>query len=85
MGDGVYGQRLFPTKDTCYQPMKSQTSKVLARLKRGGWVSMPALWRASGAFAVHSRIADLRKAGHEIVNRIERGYGCRKSFYKLEV
>lgn len=66
--------------------MKSQTSKILARLKRarGGWVSMPALWKASGAFAVHSRIAELRGIGHAITNRIERGANCRKSFYRLE-
>lgn len=46
----------------------SQASKILAHLaeRRGQWVPMPELWRVSGAFAVHSRIADLRKAGHDV-------------------
>lgn len=47
----------------------SQASKILALLldRRGQWVPMPDLWRVSGAFAVHSRVADLRKAGHHIL------------------
>jgi len=46
----------------------SQASKILSVLmeRRGEWVPMPDLWRASGAFAVHSRVADLRQAGHDV-------------------
>lgn len=57
-------------------------------LEKGQWVAMPKLAEASGAFAVHSRISDLRKRGNHIVQRNE--YGKRpdgttkvKSFYKL--
>lgn len=47
---------------------ESQCDKILARLRaaKGERVAMPELYRVSGAFAVHSRIADLRKRGHAI-------------------
>jgi hypothetical protein len=46
----------------------TQAQKILdlLALRRGKWVPMTDLWRASGAFAVHSRVSDLRKAGHQI-------------------
>lgn len=51
---------------------------------RGKWVPMPALARAADCYAVHSRIADLRKSGLQILNRTEQGQsGKRLSFYKL--
>jgi hypothetical protein len=50
-----------PTADT-------QCSRILDRLERakGRWVSLPELSRISGAYAVHSRISDLRARGHAI-------------------
>lgn len=63
----------------------SQADRILEalRLAAGGWVQMPGLVRASGAYAVHSRIADLRKRGlrieQESVNRGRQVY----SFYRL--
>lgn len=40
--------------------------------------------KISGAYAVHSRIAELRRRGHRIENRIEqRDDGTRLSWYRL--
>lgn len=64
----------------------SQANKILARLKsaQGRWVTMPGLSAISGAYAVHSRVAELRKRGHRIENRIEqRDNGTRLSLYRL--
>lgn len=49
----------------------SQCDLVLACLHGhgGDWVPMPLLARHSGAYAVHSRIADLRKRGYQIDHR----------------
>jgi len=62
-----------------------QNKSVLKRLRKsaGKWVSMPVLWRASGAMAIHSRVSDLRRAGHNIQNRIVNSGDCKKSFYRL--
>jgi hypothetical protein len=51
----------------------SQCDRILSALTRqaGQWVAMTDLWHASGAFAVHSRIADLRKRGNTIEHRNE--------------
>lgn len=49
---------------------------------RGTWVAMPDLARLSGAFAIHSRISDLRSVGHKIDVRMEGGRP-RKSWYRL--
>lgn len=63
----------------------TQCDKILNVLNGadGGWVEMPDLWRASGAFAIHSRVADLRKRGHNIEHRSERVGGIVHSFYRL--
>lgn len=65
----------------------SQCDKILAELERraGAWVPMTTLWKASGAFAVHSRICDLRKRGHVIKHRNEHKDGVVHSFYKLNL
>lgn len=64
----------------------SQCARILARLQeqRRRWVPMPELYRVSGAFAVHSRISDLRKRDFVIEqkNEHQRG-GVIKSFYRL--
>jgi len=46
----------------------TQAQAILARLRaaRGDWVPMPELAACSGAYAVHSRIAELRRLGHHI-------------------
>ena len=52
----------------------TQEDRILDCLQAhaGQWVSMPHLWSVSGAFAVHSRVAALRKRGANIINRVER-------------
>jgi hypothetical protein len=52
---------------------KSQCELILARLALtpGQWVPMPELAEHSGAYAVHSRISDLRKNGHNIEHKNE--------------
>ncbi len=64
----------------------SQTALILRELQRnaGRWVAMPALAEVSGAYAVHSRIADLRADGYQIDTRIE-GTRPRRSYYRLVV
>jgi hypothetical protein len=64
----------------------SQCDRILAELesKRGHWVPMPDLARIAGCFAVHSRIADLRKRGHRIESMQDRHGRKVWSFYRLE-
>ena len=61
-----------------------QADLILARLQQtpGEWVPMPELYRCSGAYAVHSRISELRDDGHRIECRI-RGARPRCSMYRL--
>jgi hypothetical protein len=47
------------------------------------WLPMPTLADAIDAYAVHSRIADLRKSGMTISHKSE-GQSPRKSFYRYE-
>lgn len=65
----------------------TQCGAILARLEaaKGDWVPMPELAKASGAFAVHSRVADLRSWGHAIEQRSKRDGRKVRSFYRLEV
>jgi hypothetical protein len=62
----------------------TQSELILAELiqHHGRWVEMPHLAAVSGAYAVHSRIADLRADGHQIEVKIE-GVRPRKSAYRL--
>lgn len=64
---------------------ETQCQAILNHLEqhRGKWVAMPDLVRVSGAYAVHSRISDLRARGHHIVQRNERSGRTVKSFYLL--
>lgn len=73
-----------------FTPTSTQNDKVLQALasRVGQWVPMPTLAAAMGGYAVHSRIADLRKRGHAIAQKTERvlqSDGTRKahSFYRL--
>ena len=63
----------------------TQCGAILARLEAAGgdWVPMPELAQASGAFAVHSRVSDLRSWGHNIEQRSERDGRKVRSFYRL--
>ncbi len=65
----------------------TQCGAILARLEAAGgdWVAMPELAQASGAFAVHSRVSDLRGRGHVIEQRNERDGRKVRSFYRLLV
>lgn len=62
----------------------TQNEKILEVLQRhrGRWVAMPELAEAAGAYAVHSRISDLRKDGNVIETRID-GQRPKRSFYRL--
>lgn len=69
---------------------RSQCECILAVLQRSvghldGWVAMPRLARESGAYAVHSRVSELRKRGHRIEQRSTRmSDGTIASEYRLE-
>ena len=63
----------------------SQADAILGQLKqrKGKWCSMPSLGRISGSYNVHSRIADLRKRGHQIEHRNEHAGRLIRSYYRL--
>lgn len=63
----------------------SKCERILAELesKRGQWVPMPDLARIAGGYAVHSRIAELRKRGHHIESMQERRGRKVLSYYML--
>ncbi len=64
----------------------SQADIILAELEehRGEWVSMKRLYQIAESHAVNSRVADLRKRGHNIDNKQEvQADGQRHSFYRL--
>jgi hypothetical protein len=65
----------------------SQRDRILARLNEtpGVWVPMPELVECSGAYAVHSRISDLRKDGHTIDQHSRIKDGIVHSSYRLEL
>ena len=65
----------------------TQCGAILARLEaaKGDWVPMPELAKASGGYAVHSRIAELRARGHVISQSSNRSGRKILSFYRLEV
>ena len=67
------------------RPAKSQSSAVLKYLTacKGEWIEMPTLVGYSGAYAVHSRVSDLRREGHSITNMVDRSTKPYKSFYRL--
>lgn len=69
--------------------MKTQApsqNDIIANLlasKPGRWISMIELGKAAGAWAVHSRVAELRKRrGMQISNRREIVDGKVHSFYR---
>jgi hypothetical protein len=63
----------------------SQCALILAELLRAGgeWVGLPRLMAVSGSAAVHSRIADLRKRGHDIAHRNEQHGRAVHSYYAI--
>jgi hypothetical protein len=71
----------------------TQADRILARLREtpGEWVPMPELARIGsgklhGYCMVHSRVADLRKRGHDIEQRggCESEYRLREGNWKAE-
>lgn len=67
-------------------PTQSQVILSVLRASAGFWVPMPILAAKSGAYAVHSRVSELRRKGHRIQNRVERHKdGTRVSAYRMEV
>lgn len=67
------------------QAGESQNTAILEYLKAsvGEWVPMPTLVEVGGGCAVHSRISDLRKLGHQIENQVDRSQKPYRSFYRL--
>jgi biotin operon repressor len=65
---------------------KSQAQTILEclQLHRGAWVSMLHLHQQSGSMAVHSRISDLRSAGHDIEHKNETVERIVHSYYRLK-
>jgi hypothetical protein len=65
----------------------TQANVILAELEKniGQWVPMPHLARISGAYAVHSRIAELRKRGHSIGTHVKNVGHLKHSFYRLSL
>ena len=73
------------TTHTSKESGASQCKRILQELvkhRRRG-VSMLHLHKVSKSLAVHSRIADLRKIGHQIENRCIRVNGKTHSEYRL--
>lgn len=66
---------------------QSQTATILAELKKneGEWVPMPHLALSAQCFSIRSRIDELRKRGHTIINKSERDKQTRRvhSYYML--
>ena len=66
--------------------MKGEQGEIILSALRdadGGWVSALELHERSGSLAVHSRVADLRKRGHAILNRTRHDGGRCRSEYRL--
>lgn len=65
----------------------TQTQAILARLEQtpGEWVSMTELGSVAGCWAVHSRIAEIRKGGRDVKNKCHKVEGKKHSFYRLVV
>lgn len=64
----------------------SQENTILEILQHsipGHWVSMTHLGNCAGCWAVHSRIAGLRKKGFAIENMVDRTQKPHRSFYRL--
>jgi len=84
----VYGKSLQYLRSVVNSQRESHIDAILAHLtsRPGMWVATTHLQKLTGSLAVHSRIADLRKKGFTIVNRITReflnGMWVAHSFYK---
>jgi hypothetical protein len=64
--------------------MKHTKQKILAALKSGKPVTLSRLTELTGSTKVSTRISDLRREGHNIVNRISYKQGAfLKSTYTL--
>src|SRR5688572_12853666 len=63
----------------------SQNARILKSLQdqQGLWVPMPLLAAESGAYAVHSRVSDLRRAGHTIEHENSPHGRVTHSFYRM--
>ena len=63
----------------------SQSDRIHRRLREssGEWVDLPELVKCSGAYAVHSRVSDLRKRGVHVEHRNIRHGKTVMSFYRL--
>lgn len=64
--------------------LRSQQSCCGGMIEDAGWLSLPQLVNVSGGYAVHSRVADLRKRGHDIEQTSVRRGGKVHSFYRLK-
>ena len=63
--------------------LRVQQSCCGGMIEDTGWLSLPYLVEFSGGYAVHSRVADLRKRGYDIEQTSVRRAGKVHSFYRL--
>jgi hypothetical protein len=63
--------------------LRVQKSCCGGMIEDTGWLSLPYLVDVSGGYAVHSRVADLRKRGHDIEQMSVHRAGKVHSFYRL--
>lgn len=61
----------------------SQETVILAHLKAGHRITPASAYELCGTLALHSRISDLRKAGHDISGKIITQNGKRHGEYWL--
>lgn len=65
------------------KPSQNERLESLFRSRPNEWLPMTDLGRAIGAWAVHSRVADLRAHGMDIENRTQKDDGETLSFYRF--
>jgi hypothetical protein len=63
--------------------LRTQQACCGGMIEDTGWLSLPYLVDVSGGYAVHSRVADLRKRGHDIEQMSVHRAGKVHSFYRL--
>lgn len=61
----------------------SQCEAVLAMLERGELVTPRTVYAATGSLACHSRIAELRERGHDILCAVVREGRTKHGVYRL--
>ena len=63
----------------------SQSDRIEAELlaHKGEFIPMRRLVELSGSYNIHSRVADLRRRGHTVENRLTKHDGRTRSYYRI--